>query len=108
MFKLKKQVLSLVIAGTTVFSATGMSFASDNEGISPNYIPKEGWHYTNRTRNVGTKIDWTHTHSNPSSTTDYVTKTVSRVKSATGTFGANANFKVLQQQVGAKAEVALL
>lgn len=80
MFKLKKCVISLIIAGGTIFSVTGLSFASGNENINPNYIPKEGWFYTNNTKSSSTKIDWTHTHSNPSSTTDYVTKTVSRTK----------------------------
>lgn len=107
MFKLKKQLMSLVIAGVTISGATGLSFASENESINPIYIPKEGWVYTNNAKSSSVKIDWTHTHSNPSSTTDYVTKTVSRTKSSTGTFGAESNFKVLQQQVGFNAEVAL-
>lgn len=108
----KKKFLGIALTALTLIGSTGLTFADSSSinkqiDIDSKAPPLQGWVYHHSSKSTSYKINWSHLHKNPSSVTDSVSKSVSREKFASGTFGANANFKVLQQQVGLSAEVSL-
>lgn len=99
----KKLSLGLVLMTGGVFASFGTVSAAE-EGPQF-YIPYDGYDYVKSSESTYLDITWSHYHSNPGSTTDTVTHSVSRTKETNATVSTSASFNTMVAEVGIGTEV---